>query len=57
MTCIETCHLPKDRIPGIGITPALVAKILASCFVSFKPMGPKLGPAGKIDWLSMQILG
>ena len=41
----------------MGITPALVAKILASCFVSFKPMGPKLGPAGKIDWLSMQMLG
>ena len=57
MTCIEACNHLKDCIPGIGITPALVAKILASCFVSFKPMGPKLGPAGKIDWLSMRMLG
>lgn len=35
-------------IPGIGIAPTLVANTLASIFVSLIPMGPKLGPRGKM---------
>ena len=50
MLKIKNNYFPPSHLP-IGMAPTLVANMLASCLVSFSPMGPKAGPEGNTDWV------